>query len=61
MRKIIFGIITLLIFSCKEKPKAEFSLSEMTNGIENGTVLYLDIENKTIDSAKVENNTFVFN
>ena len=39
----------------------EFSLSGMTNGFENGDVLYLDFKNKTIDSTKVENNSFEFN
>ncbi len=61
MKKIIFGIITLLAISCNEKKETEFSLNGTTNGIENGTILYLDIGNKTIDSTKIENNTFVFN
>jgi len=60
MKRIIFGIITLLTISCNEKPKGEFSLSGITNGIENGDILYLDFNNKTIDSTKVENNTFKF-
>lgn len=60
MKKIILGIITLLVVSCSEKPQTEFSLSGQTNGIENGTILYLDIGNKTIDSTKIENNIFVF-
>lgn len=60
MKKIIFGIITLLAISCNEKTETEFSLNGTTNGIENGTTLYLDIENNTIDSTKIENNTFVF-
>ncbi len=61
MKKLIFGITTLLIISCNEKPKEEFSLVGTTNDIENGTILYLDIGNKTIDSTKIENNTFSFN
>ena len=60
MRKIIYGIITLLTVSCNEKPNAEFSLSGMTNGIENGTVLYLDYDNKKLDSTVVQNNSFKF-
>jgi len=60
MKKIIFGIITLLAISCNEKDKSEFSLKGTTSGIENGTVLYLDIGNKTIDSTKIENNAFIF-
>ncbi len=60
MKKIIFGIITLLTISCNEKPQVQFSLSGKTNGLENGTILYLDIKNNTIDSTRIENNTFVF-
>lgn len=62
MRKLIFGIITLLIISCKEKRKEQFSLIGTTNGIENGTYLYLDkiSDEKIIDSVKVENNSFSF-
>lgn len=60
MKKIIFGIITLLTISCNEKPQAEFSLSGKTNGLKNGTILYLDVNDNTIDSTKIENNTFVF-
>lgn len=63
MKKIIFGIITLLIVSCNEKPKPEFSLNGTTNGIKNGTYLYLDniLEEKIIDSVKIENDSFIFN
>tara|TARA_R110001583_G_C5567977_1_gene401775 strand:+ start:109 stop:1101 length:993 start_codon:yes stop_codon:yes gene_type:complete len=60
MKRIIFGIITLLAVSCTEKPEMEFSLSGTTNGFENGTTLYLDVENKSIDSTEIENNIFVF-
>ena len=63
MKKIIFGLITLLVLSCNETQKAEFSLSGTTNGIENGTVLYLDdnsSENNLIDSVIVNNNSFNF-
>jgi len=61
MKKIIFGIITLLTISCNEKPKSEFSLKGITNGIENGTTIYLNNENNIIDSTKIENNSFNFN
>jgi thiol-disulfide isomerase/thioredoxin len=61
MKKITLGLIILLVISCNEKKETEFSLNGTTNGIENGTILYLDIGNKTIDSTKIENNTFVFN
>ena len=60
MKRIIFGIITLLVISCNEKPQMEFSLNGTTSGIGNGTTLYLDVENNTIDSTKIENNAFVF-
>jgi len=60
MRKILFGIITLLTFSCNEKPIEEFSLSGMTNGLKDGTTLYLDFDNKIIDSTEIKNNTFAF-
>lgn len=61
MRKIIFGIITLLLLSCNEKSKEEFSLSGKTNGLKDGTTLYLDVDNDIIDSTKIKNNAFVFN
>lgn len=60
MKKVILGILTLLILSCNEKPIAEFSLSGTTKSIENGTVLYLDRNEVLIDSAVVENNSFSF-
>lgn len=63
MKKLIFGVTALIIFSCNEKKtKEEFSLSGTTNGIENGKFLYLVnvLEEKIIDSAKVENNSFNF-
>ena len=60
MKKILFGVITLLIVSCNGKKEKEFSLTGTTTGIENGTVLYLDYDNKVLDSTKVENNSFTF-
>lgn len=65
MRKTIFGILILLFISCNKKPDTEFSLTGKTNGIENGTMIYLDNADSQnidlIDSTTVENNTFVFN
>ncbi|MBG7612982.1 AhpC/TSA family protein [Polaribacter sp. BAL334] len=61
MKKIILGLIIVLIVSCKEKQKIGFSIKGKTNGFENGTLIYLKIDNKTLDSTKVENNTFKFN
>jgi hypothetical protein len=62
MKKTVFGLIILLSISCNENPKTEFSLIGNTNGIENGTILYLDytLANELIDSAVVENNNFKF-
>jgi peroxiredoxin len=62
MKNIAFVLIILLSISCKENPKAKFSLIGDTNGIENGTILYLtsSLANELIDSALVENNHFKF-
>ena len=62
MNKLIFGLITLLVISCAENPKSEFSFRGTTNGIKNGTILYLEntSERNIIDSTTVENNSFVF-
>lgn len=59
MKKLIFGLITLFIISCNEKQTAEFSLTGTTNGIENGTYLFLHTD-EAIDSTIIENNTFYF-
>jgi len=60
MKTIIFGLIALLIISCNEKPKMEFSLIGTTNGIDDGTLIYLDYNYKTLDSTEVKGNTFEF-
>ena len=60
MKKLILGILTVLVISCHQEPKTVFSLSGTTEGFENGTFIYLDFDNHLIDSTKVENNTFVF-
>jgi peroxiredoxin len=62
MKKILFGIITLLTVACNEKKQEQFSLVGITNGIKDGTFLYLEkISNeKIIDSARIENNSFSF-
>lgn len=64
MKKTILGILILLVISsCNEKQTTEFSLSGEVNGIENGIFLYLETpsDRKVIDSAKVENGSFIFN
>lgn len=60
MKKLIFVVIASLVLSCNKKQESEFSLNGTTKGIENGTTIYLEIENKKIDSTQIENNTFVF-
>lgn len=60
MKKIILGLLTVIVISCNQKPTDEFSLSGITKGIVDGTYIYLDLESNVIDSAMVENNTFVF-
>ncbi len=60
MRKIIFVIITLWAFSCNEKQKTEFSLRGTTNGIEDGTIIYINYDNEVLDSAVVKDNSFEF-
>jgi peroxiredoxin len=61
-RLILALIILVFIASNAQKSKEGFSLIGTTNGIENGTYLYLvDVsKEKVIDSAKVENNSFYF-
>jgi peroxiredoxin len=62
MKKLIFALVTLLTYSCSEKPKSGFSMNGTTTGIENGTVLYLesDLDGRIIDSTIVESNSFKF-
>lgn len=59
MKKLVLGILTLLILSCKEKPIQEFSLIGQTKDIENGMVIYLTYD-KFKDSTIIVNNTFNF-
>lgn len=61
MKRFILTITILAFFSCNEKPQTIFSLNGTTNGIENGTILYLDKDQNLIDSTRVENNSFSFN
>jgi len=62
MKKIIFGLIILASISCS-KQKEVFSLTGTTSGIENGTVLILEDTDtgEILDSALVNNNSFIFN
>ncbi len=60
MKRILFGIITLLVISCNEETKGQFYLIGKTNNLENGTTLYLSDKKELIDSAVIENNSFRF-
>lgn len=61
MKRITVALLTLLIVSCNKEPKKGFYLEGKTKGITNGSYVYIDYENKILDSVKVENNTFEFN
>lgn len=62
MRTIKFLIIILILASCNQEKKSDFSLSGTTNELKNGTILYLfdSSMEKIIDSVKVQNNKFNF-
>lgn len=62
MKKLVFGMIILLLMSCKETAKLEFSMKGTTNGIDNGTILYLKnvLNGNRIDSTIVNNDSFLF-
>ena len=63
MKRILFTLLSILGVSCTQKPAPVFSLSGTTNGIENGTMLYLynSVTKENIDSTYVINNAFTFN
>jgi thiol-disulfide isomerase/thioredoxin len=63
MKNIIFGLILFLLISCNQKEEQSFLLEGKTNGIENGTILYLkdNLAEKIIDSTIVTNNQFTLN
>ncbi len=60
MELIVPGIIIFLNIACTENPTTEFSLIGKTSGIEDGSLIYLDYNEKLLDSSKVENNSFQF-
>lgn len=62
MKKIIFVLIIMMMFSLNKKEESAFSLTGKTNNFENGKVLYLkdNLSEKIIDSAIVTNNEFLF-
>ncbi len=65
MKKTVYGLLALILFSCSSKTNIEFSLSGKTNGLKNGTTVYLDNADSQnvdlIDSTQIQNNSFVFN
>jgi len=62
VRALKFLIITLILTSCNQVKKSEFSITGTTNELKNGTILYLfdSSTEKIIDSVKVQNNKFKF-
>lgn len=61
MRKITILFLITLCLSCKEEKQIKFSLTGTTNSIEDGTLLFLDIESHNIlDSTIVVDNKFAF-
>ena len=60
MKKLILGLSIILLSSCNEQKKIEFSLEGKTHEIENGTVILLDGDNTILDSTIIENNSFAF-
>lgn len=64
MKISIYGLLILLFSSCTNKTGTGFSLTGKTNGLENGTMVYLDnADSQTtdlIDSTEIRNDSFVF-
>jgi len=60
MNKIVLGLIPLILFTTTAS--AQFSLTGTTNGIADGTIIYLDntLTDEELDSIVVQNNTFTF-
>lgn len=64
MKKVTYVAFILLLVSCQHETGPEFSMTGKTNGLENGTMIYLDNADSQsidlIDSTAVKNNSFVF-
>lgn len=60
MKRLIFALSLILLSSCKEEKQVEFSLEGKTQGIEDGTMIYLDEDHEILDSTEILNNSFVF-
>lgn len=59
-KRVLLGFLALSVLSCIDKPEAGFSLVGKTNGIETGTVLYLQntLTYEIIDSVTIMDNAF---
>ncbi|MEM6686438.1 MAG: AhpC/TSA family protein [Bacteroidota bacterium] len=60
MKKLLCVLLAVGLSSCGEKEIAAFSLQGTVEGFEDGTVLLLQHNYKTIDSTTITNNTFSF-
>lgn len=62
MKSLLLTLNLLLSISCNQKPETGFSLTGNTNGIKDGTVLYLhdNLSDRTIDSTVVKKSSFKF-
>jgi thiol-disulfide isomerase/thioredoxin len=62
MIKKLLILLVLINISCSEEKKESFNLTGKTNQIENGSKLFMHdlVNNKTLDSAVVENGEFQF-
>lgn len=60
MKQFMFGIFLVSLISCDVKNQEKFSLQGTTQDIKDGSTLYLIHEDKPIDSATVNDNTFRF-
>lgn len=63
MIKKLLILLVLINISCSEEKKQSFNLTGETDQIENGSKLFMHdlVNNKTLDSAVVENGEFQFN
>ncbi|WP_428740446.1 redoxin domain-containing protein [Tenacibaculum sp.] len=60
MKKSIYILIISSILSCSKNENSNFSLNGKTKGFIDGTYVYLQIENETIDSTRIKNDSFNF-
>ncbi len=64
MKKFFFiAIIGLLVFSCKNNNKDNFTINGVVNGVDTGKVFLqavVDSKLKTIDTAEINNGNFTF-